>query len=96
MKQRGIDEEAVHYTLPKLRCKMCRYVWFARKSGKILNCPSCRSTDWNGGIEKEVTIPTIKCPKCSYVWSPRYEGINECPICKQKLKNEGIKKGVKK
>ena len=86
---KGVEIAEVHYTLPKLRCRICKYVWFARKSGEIHNCPSCRSTDWNAGKKKVVTIPTIKCPKCEHEWSPRYIKIHECPICKKRLINKG-------
>jgi len=88
---KGVEIETVRYRLPKLRCKMCRYVWFPRKNGEILNCPSCRSTDWNGGIKKEIILPIIKCPKCYYEWSPRYGNLQECPNCKKRLLNEGFK-----
>ncbi len=88
---KGVDPAEVNYRIPKLRCKMCKYVWFARKAGKILNCPSCRSTDWNAGRKRSVVIPTITCPKCKYEWSPRYANIHECPVCKKRLVNKGIK-----
>lgn len=96
MKEKGVDIACVNYALPKLRCKLCQYVWFPRKSGEILNCPSCRSIDWNGGVKKEVIIPTIICPKCGKVWSPRCMSITECVFCKKKLINKGINKGIKK
>ena len=89
---KGVDPAEVNYLIPKLRCKICKYVWFARKAGKILNCPSCRSTDWNAGKVCYVVIPTITCPKCEHEWSPRYAKIHECPACKKRLINKGVKK----
>ena len=82
----------VNYVLPELTCKICDHVWFARKNGKILNCPRCRSTDWNEGVNKSVIIPMIMCPKCEHVWAPRNMKIQECPVCKRHLINTGIKK----
>ena len=83
--------QTVNYVLPELQCQICSYIWFARKYGEILNCPRCRSTDWNGGAQKIAIIPTIVCPKCQHEWSPRDMKIQECPVCKQKLFNKGVK-----
>jgi len=86
-KIRGIDLEGISFLLPQLVCKVCGNIWFARKNGEILNCPSCRSTDWNNGKKVTVEIPVLTCPKCKYKWSPRDINLKECPSCKKKLFN---------
>ena len=90
--KKGVDPEGIPFNLPKLRCKECGYTWYARKTGEITNCPSCRSTNWNFGRNIHVTVPVVQCPKCEYIWSPRNMILNECPECKKKLFNTiGIK-----
>ena len=95
-REKGVDVAKVSFVLPELRCKVCSCVWFPRKSGEILNCPKCRSTDWNNGVHMKVKIPKITCPKCNHNWYPRDMDIKECVVCKKRLMNKRFKKGVKK
>lgn len=87
MKIKGIDPEGLTFTLPELTCKVCSKTWFSRKNGKINNCPACRSTNWNLGIEIIVKAPILTCPKCQHTWGPRNMKLKECSICKKKLFN---------
>ncbi|RLI62902.1 MAG: hypothetical protein DRO67_06635 [Candidatus Asgardarchaeum californiense] len=82
---KGVVPIGVRFKLRRLQCHKCGYRWYPRKEGKIHNCPSCRSFNWNRGKQVFIKLPVLECPKCKHKWSPYSTKVSECPKCKQRI-----------
>ena len=59
-------------------CMVCGHAWRSRGDALPRRCPSCRSTEWNVSMRKEV-----ECRKCGHRWVPRGGCVpSKCPKCK--------------
>ncbi len=40
-------------SIPKYICKKCGHVWISRITGRPVQCPKCKRTDWDKPSNKE-------------------------------------------